>query len=303
MTPARVIRMAAHDFKQKIIEELTVLVTASKGEPNGGFKSRAYVTAIKRLSELGPIYAESDVPDLPGIGVKVRAKIAEIITTGHLAAADKGRQIEPALKAFGNIYGVGPKAAQDLVSQGFRTIDEIRASTTVKLTKNQQVGLRVYDDLLLRIPRAEMEEHQKLLSTGTIVGSFRRGQPTSGDIDVLLTEGLAETVTALTTLGYITDILAQGPSKCLAVCRLPGKPHRRLDFLLTPTEELPFAILYFTGSDTFNVAMRQKASDMGFRLNEHGLLHTKTNKYVTGIRTEKDIFTILKMDWKEPHER
>jgi len=300
--------MAVPDFKQKIIEELTVLVTASKGESNGSFKSRAYVTAVKRLSELGPIYSDSDVPsDLPGIGIKVRAKIAEIIATGHLAAADRGRQIEPALKAFGKIYGVGPKAAQDLVAQGYRTIDDLRTSATVKLTKNQQVGLRVYEDLLLRIPRAEMEEHQKMLAStgGTIVGSFRRGQSTSGDIDVLLTEGLAETVTALTKLGYITDVLAQGDSKCLAVCRLPGLEarHRRLDFLMTPKEELPFAILYFTGSDTFNVAMRQKASDMGFRLNEHGLLQIKTNKNIMGIRTEKDIFTVLKMEWKEPAER
>jgi DNA polymerase/3'-5' exonuclease PolX len=29
----------------------------------------------------------------------------------------------------------------------------------------------------------------------------------------------------------------------------------------------------------------------------------KTGKLVSGCNTEKDIFTVLKMKWKEPHER
>jgi DNA polymerase/3'-5' exonuclease PolX len=114
---------------------------------------------------------------------------------------------------------------------------------------------------------------------------------------------LRDYVTALRELGYIKEVLAQGDHKCLAIAQLPGAPARRLDLLVTPPEEFPFAVLYFTGSDGFNVRMRGLAQERGFTLNEHGIVHVKMGKAVRGIKTERDIFTLLKMEWREPTER
>jgi len=299
------------DFKAKIIEELSVLEKTSKSEAAGVFKSRVYRTAIKTLSELGPIQSMADIPEGKGngIGEKVRAKIEEIIATGHLGAANRARAKAPdSLDAFTKIYGVGPAAAAKFVAAGYRTISDLRtavASDSLKLTKNQLVGLSVYDDLLERIPRAEMLHHEYIIKSqdpgAVLLGSFRRGAADSGDIDVLTTD--LSIVDRLVEVGYVTDILAKGDHKCLCVCRFPSQKARRLDFMVTAPEERPFAILYFTGSDTFNVAMRARAADMGFRLNEHGIIHVKSGKPVTGIRSEQDIFSLLKIRWKEPHER
>ena len=69
----------------------------------------------------------------------------------------------------------------------------------------------------------------------------------------------------------IIEILSRGPTKCLVVAKIPNSSHyRRVDFLFSPPEEFPFAILYFTGSKEFNTSMREKALKMEVTLNEHG---------------------------------
>ena len=293
------------DYTPLIIENLAILQKTSKAEENGTFKSRAYAKAIAALS--GPIRSMADIPE--GITAKIRLKIQEILETGSLKAAEVAKTKAPDTRElFAQIYGVGPKKAAELATT-YSSIADLRAAVAAKtltLTRNQLIGLRVYEDLLLRIPRTEMLEHEKVikgLTEATLVGSFRRGLATSGDIDVIVSGPIRSIVESLKTSGYITDILAEGESKCLAVCRLPGQPYRRIDFLSTPASEMPFALLYFTGSDTFNVAMRAKASEMGFRLNEHGLLQTKMNVFVSGIKTEKDIFKCLGMNWVDPENR
>jgi DNA polymerase/3'-5' exonuclease PolX len=185
---------------------------------------------------------------------------------------------------------VGPAKATELTKQGFRSIQDLRneVKTNPKLLNDKQtVGLNYYEQLLQRIPRAEMEEHQHILFhylrpfTAEIVGSFRRGMPTSGDIDVLIrvpkgTQNIKQHLVAMVENmkkdGYIEEVLAIGEHKCMAICRRDKTAvARRLDLLMTPEEEYAYSILYFTGSDRFNVAFRQHALEKGYTLNEHAL--------------------------------
>ena len=67
------------------------------------------------------------------------------------------------------------------------------------LNNKQKIGLKYYEDLLKRIPRKEMEKHDKFITEFInsidknddliyeIVGSYRRNASNSGDIDVLCT--------------------------------------------------------------------------------------------------------------------
>jgi DNA polymerase/3'-5' exonuclease PolX len=134
--------------------------------------------------------------------------------------------------------------------------------------------------------------------------------------DVDAGAALADYVKRLQAAGYVREVLAQGEHKCLAVAALPSatpsssaasgagkRVARRLDLLVTPPEEYPFAVLYFTGSDGFNVAMRAHALTRGFTLNEHALTQVSTGRPVGGIKTERDIFTVLKLQWREPEDR
>ena len=77
--------------------------------------------------------------------------------------------------------------------------------------------------------------------------------------------------------------------------------------MYSPPSEYAFATLYFTGSKAFNTMQRQRALDLGFTLNEHGM-HQMVNKRkgakVQGdFPTEQSIFEFLGMKYKKPSER
>ena len=314
------------DLRPAIIADLDVLRRTSSTEPAGVFKARSYEGAIKYLQELpAPIRTLEDLPPYKKgdkLTGKLREKVVEHITTGAMAEAEKARaeRAPDSIEAFLGIYGVGPKKALDLIAAGHRTIQELRvaaAADSKLFNKNQRIGLQYYEDLQQRIPRAEMDEHAAQLMAvkpaaleGVIVGSYRRGRPDSGDIDMLVTsavdagKALADYVKALKDAGYVKEVLAIGAHKCLAIAQLAdGVSARRLDLLVTPPAEFPFAVLYFTGSDTFNVRMRQVALEQGYTLNEHALTNVKTGEAVAGLKTERDIFDFLKVEWREPVER
>lgn len=320
------------DFRNKIVEELSVLQKKEYQERNV-FKARAYgkvVAQIKALSH--PIHTMEDVKDIPGIGEKIRAKIEEILSTGSLEAARNIKKDEKHVlqNALLNIYGVGPVKAKELITKypSMQSIDDLRAlmvTDSAILNDKQQIGLNHYEDLLERIPRKEMVEHQKYIHKALykvkrtmhsdIVGSFRRGSLDSGDIDVLVgfpakmkeeeaQKHFSTFVQKLQESEYITDILALGPKKCMAVCRLPNKKVRRLDLLLTNATEYPYALLYFTGSDKFNIQVRKNALELGYTLNEHSLRPIRENVLdVPMLKTEADILEFLKMEYVPPENR
>jgi len=261
------------------------------------FSARAYAKVISQLHDK-KIESYEDLKDVTGIGKKIEQKIKEILETGSLVAAEKVKECYnmEALDAFQKIYGVGPTKASEIIKKGIITIEQLRENQNL-LNDKQKIGLQYYEDLLERIPRSEMEKHEAILK-GVIpemelVGSFRRGAESSGDIDVLIKGDLTRYVKTLKDMGYIKEILALGKHKCMAISKI-GKA-RRLDILLA--EDYPYALLYFTGSDKFNIAFRQYALTKGYTLNEHSF----TPK--VSLKTEKDIFTFLGLRYIEPSKR
>jgi DNA polymerase (family 10) len=90
----------------------------------------------------------------------------------------------------------------------------------------------------------------------------------------------------------------------MAICSIETGRNRRLDLLLTPYEEYAYAILYFTGSDKFNVAFRQYALTKGYTLNEHTLTPTSpASPQPPPMQSEADIFRFLGLQYIEPQNR
>lgn len=64
--------------------------------------------------------------------------------------------------------------------------------------------------------------------------------------------------------------------------------HRRIDIRYYPRETLPFALLYFTGSASFNRRMRQYLNECGWALSDVGLVPLGAHSSLeTGTRGEK----------------
>ena len=318
-------------MKAKIIDAFTVLQqrdAAAKPE-SWQFKVRAYKKVIEQLRATEkPVTTVEDLDDIDGVGIKMRKKVQEILATGELAAAEKAKEsmdLGP-IEILKGVHGIGDAKAKDLIAAGIKTIAQLRTAAKAKpklLNKTQTTGLEYYDDIMKRIPRAELESHEALLlgelpagMKGTVVGSYRRGAQSSGDIDVLLsmdapdaerTKAFHAYVKKLKEKSYMVEELSKGSQKNLSIVRLtPESTARRLDLLVIPVEQLPYALLYFTGSQDFNVGFRKEALKKGYTLNEHEMKVTGKvagAKAVPPFTTEEEVFAFLGIEYKAPKDR
>lgn len=310
-------------------------ILSKNGEP---FRARAYKKAQETIMLFSaPITSVDQLKGSPNIGSTILERLNEYVTTGSVALIEKDK--ENPMNLFLNVYGIGPKKSEELVkTHGVTTIEELRTKQNDLLNDVQKVGLKYYEDILLRIPRQEIVIYENTLnkifdlvvknvapisadnnSKMEIVGSYRRGAQESGDIDVIITSSFNNAsgpnvfklfIDVLIKQRIILEVLSRGSSKCLVIANIPGsKRARRVDFLYSPPDEYAFALLYFTGSKIFNTTMRQRAVDLGYTLNEHCIsvvvnakekVIKKVDKY---FPDEKSIFDFLKMDYKEPRER
>ena len=300
-----------------LMEQLSNIML-KQGEP---FRARAYQKAQETImSYPDDIVSPSDLKGKPGIGSTIMEKLEEYMNTGTLRIIE--REKANPVNILGDIYGVGPKKAKELVDKGITTIEQLRQNQQL-LNDVQKVGLTYYEDIMKRIPRSEIEQYKALFETDfkkvatpkarfEIVGSYRRGAQNSGDIDVIITAENSNVfvnfIDELIKENIILKVLSRGPTKCLVIAKIPSSDSaRRVDFLYTSLEEFPFAILYFTGSKIFNTVMRHQALQMGLTMNEHGLYtmdgKKKGNKVEWTFANEKDIFDYLNIEYKTPLER
>jgi DNA polymerase/3'-5' exonuclease PolX len=92
----------------------------------------------------------------------------------------------------------------------------------------------------------------------------------------------------------------------MGLCKLtPELPARRIDILIADPSHYYFALLYFTGSYSFNIYMRKIALKKGLSLSEYGFKDNSKIMIDTTdvIHSEEDIFKYLDMDYVEPHKR
>jgi DNA polymerase beta len=318
------------DYKNIIQKEFDTLRLADLSAGRK-FQAIAYSKFLAKLKAVPFVRSFEDVAEVAGKG-KIAEKVREIIDTGALGAATRARE-ETNVGAYEEllgVYGVGPVKARAFVESGIGGIADLRAAVAagrVELTAAQMLGMEHYEDILERIPREEMDQHKEViedladpvLTDISIVGSYRRGAESSGDIDVLITmpsslsaadiaAHFGEYVDRMIEAGYITGVLAQGPTKCLAICQLPDGKARRLDLLMIPRDQYAYALLYFTGSDQFNVAMRRYALEKGYTMNEHTMKPVLQAAGGTApeppvMAREQDIFRFLGLKYIIPTER
>ncbi|XP_062608658.1 DNA polymerase lambda-like [Saccostrea cucullata] len=162
------------------------------------WRAFGYQKAIQALRKHPkPITSWEEARALPAVGARLADKIWEIAESGELRKLNEFNADEDikVIELFTNVWGAGAHTARQWFQQGFRTLDDLR--TKAKLTHQQRIGLKHYDDILDRMPRTEaaaieqvVREAAENLVPGVIVqccGSYRRGKLTCGDVDVLVT--------------------------------------------------------------------------------------------------------------------
>jgi len=267
----------------------------------------------------------------------------EIIKTGDLKRiGHENTEDVKVNKLFQGVFGVGVKTAYMWYTAGARTLEDVLSGKGgIRLTAQQEIGIRYYDDINERMPRSEVTAIFEQIKRIAIkidpelfvecMGSYRRGSETCGDIDVIITRSAEDGKThagaakklwqACHTQGIITDDLVMPDDWndleliYRGLCRKDTRSkRRRIDFLSVPWEARGAALLYYTGDDIFNRSLRLKARKNGMSLNQRGLyggvvrdLKNPCKKTVSGqllaSETEREILEILGVPWQEPHER
>ncbi|OQV15984.1 DNA polymerase lambda [Hypsibius exemplaris] len=301
------------------------------------FRAMAYGKAIGTVRNAPRITKIEDIKGLRGIGSGIKSKIIEILETGaceKVAAYCMDNEMNKAIELFCGIHGVSSKTALKWASSNLRTLEELPEK--VRLNRVQQIGLKHYHDFLERIPRSEVVEIESTVKEAALrlqdglelitCGSYRRGKPTCGDVDILVTHPdgkshrniFAPLLDSLRSSGFITDDLLVADEgsqkKFLGVCLLPnpGAKHRRLDIIVVPYSEFGCALLYFTGSAHFNRSMRSLAHKANMALSHHSLnknavrvgkKKVSDGEPLPGMITEKAIFDYLGLKYLEPADR
>jgi hypothetical protein len=130
------------------------------------------------------------------------------------------------------------------------------------------------------------------------VGSLRRGCDTCGDLDLLASGAPASLMDDFVEYPEVERVLGHGDTKSSILIR----GGFQADLRLVAADSRGAALQYFTGSKPHNIALRDRAIGLGFKLNEYGVFRIADDAKVAGER-EEDIYTALGLDWVAPELR
>lgn len=210
-----------------------------------------------------------------------------------------------------DVKGIGSKKSKELRSvYNIRTINSLKRYVRKIpniITESQRQSLKYHEKTNKKISYSEATKHINFISKNIpnilVAGSYRRKEKWIGDIDIIIFKDLEKVVNKLKEKKYIIAVLSMGESKFSGIVKLPNSDsHRRIDIMKSTPEEKPFMLLYLTGDFVQNIIMRQRAKKISCSLSQNGLVNILTGKLVKGLKTEKDIFKYLNMEYKEPHE-
>lgn len=285
------------------------------------FRIRAYRNAariigghpqeIRELVEVG-----ADLTQIEGIGDDLAKKIATIVNTGTVDTLERLRQqFPPGITDLLRVQGLGPKRLKQLLVElkiqnraelkqacedgrvakirGFG--DKLVHSILESLNSQASMGQRFLRANVIPYVEDLVAYLQKVpgVHAAAVAGSYRRGRETVGDVDILCAAASSSPVMSR-FLAYDDqkEVLASGDTK--ASVRL--RSGLQVDLRVVPRESWGAALVYFTGSQAFNIALRKRAQDRGLKLNEYGLFKDgDASEIPVAGRTEDEIFQSLEL--------
>lgn len=223
------------------------------------------------------------------------------------------------------LLGIGEVKANELIEAGLKSIAQLKMKKFMKMLPEQSQKYLEYRPEN-KIPHENIKKIEpSILSlcdqkdgcqAAILAGSYRRGLPFSGDIDLILVsdkENVLEKflIKARDIYGVDNVILySAGKDKMSILVRYDMveifKDDKlavyQIDVFRTSPEHAAAMILYATGSKEHNILMRKNAKEKGYLLNQEGLFDRKTNKIIV-TNSEKEIFEKIGMEYKEPKDR
>jgi len=267
---------------------------------------------------------------LPGIGEGMAEHIDEVLKNGDYSLRQKLLKKYPAtILDLLELQSLGPKKVA-LLWKKFKagTVADIeKLALEHKLRDLEGFGEKSEQNILKAVETHKRASGRFLISTGDTVaeklrehilaagesvedvtpaGSLRRFKETIGDLDLLVTmrpghdkpKNVEAVAQHILKFPGIEQTLAHGENKVSFLLA----NNLQVDVRLLDKKSFSAALLYFTGSKDHNVALRGRANDEGWTLNEYALTEIKGGKVIAS-KTEEDIYAKLKLKYIPPELR
>lgn len=305
----------------RMLAELAKLTTLDEGSPQA-FKVRAYENAMAGIeAHPGEIdeLTKSQLTEIEGVGDSTADKILELGEKGKVAKLEALRsEYPPAFVELTRIPGLGPKTLKMMRSRlAVENLEDLRAAIESESLRElpgmgerserkvadaiERLGLHGKDR---RTPLVEVYELANALAgrlseidgveSAVPCGSIRRFSETIGDIDIVVaTRDPGAVSEAVLAYAEVADVVGSGETKTSFLTR----EGMQVDIRAVAPSQLGSALLYFTGCKAHNIALRQRAIDRGWLLNEYGLFE---GDRVIASGTEDEIYQALGMQFVPP---
>jgi DNA polymerase (family 10) len=309
-----------------VLEEIALLLELKGENP---FKIRAYRNGADIVThhseDFIQIARDNKLSSIKGFGEALANKVHEFVTTGEMEYHKNLRAEFPEtiFELFG-INGLGPKKIKTLHQQlKVASIADLkRVCESGEASSLSGFGKKTCEKILEAIAFREAHADRFLLGAVmpavsqmleglrslpeadqvSVAGSVRRGKETVHDLDFIVATKDPETVMKFfVSQEAVQNVIVQGATKS-SVHLENGV---QCDLRAVSAEEFPFALNYFTGSKEHNVAIRGRARDQGYTLNEYRLapIEGREPKTLEPIHTEADLYGALGLDYVEPSLR
>ncbi|MBI5206292.1 MAG: DNA polymerase/3'-5' exonuclease PolX [Candidatus Firestonebacteria bacterium] len=307
-----------------IFEEIANILEVQNDNP---FRIRSYHNAariIKDMSEeiVNIINENRTLENIPGIGKGIEEKIEEIVKTGTcILLKELHGKFPQGLIELLKIEGLGPKKIKLLyeklgvdsvkklydfaLSGKIRDLEGMGEKTEIKILKSIENYNKGFGRYKLSIGFIFSEAVIKYLiknARGVIkiepAGSLRRRQETIGDLDLLaICSSDTDIMDKFVEYDDIKEILMHGETK--SVIKLSNG--LQVDLRVLDEDSFGAALHHFTGSKSHNIAIRDRAKEMGFKINEYGIFDNKDKKI--GGKLEEDIYHNIGLKFIAPELR
>ena len=291
------------------------------------FKVNAYRRAARTIENSRFQIAEEldRLPELPGIGKGTAEVIREIVASGTSCYLEELKaELPQELPLLLKLPGLGPKSIHALYQKlSVTNLDELKQAAEKKQVqtlpgfgpKKEKNILEAIEQFKKRPQRFLLHEAMTVASVikerlegiamvekVALAGSIRRYKETIKDIDfVLATDHPAKVAEQIAHLPEVIQIVGQGETKVSIVVDVEGMV-MGVDVRLVTPDQFGSAISHFTGSKEFNIRIRQRAKQFGWKVSEYGIYDADTDQTMT-FKNEADFFAQLKLPYIPPELR
>ena len=312
---------------KSIADILTEIADILDIQGENPFRVRSYRNAARTIADMSQsvkalIKSGAKLEEIPGIGKSLAEKIEEIVSTGRSHFLEELQaKVPPGLTELLKLEGLGPKKVKLLYDElGVDSVDRLeKAAQAGRLRDLAGMGVKTEEKVLKSVEQYRAGMGRFKLSVGFTyaqalldylkdvpglkrldpAGSFRRRRETIGDLDILAICGKGcKVMDRFSKYGDVAEVLSRGETK--SSVRL--KCGLRVDVRVLEEESYGAALHYFTGSKAHNVAVRERAKELGLKVSEYGVFRAKDEKRLSGA-DEEDVFKAVGLPFIPPELR